>query len=88
MRVPKGMHDEGHVALDRNLGDRGQRAVAARHPEHVRSGVCRASCLQIVALGEEMDGHAPCSRAASRNSSALGEALPEFGLTIRNRCIG
>src|SRR5688500_10683154 len=30
----------------------------------------------------------PCSWAASRSSSALGEAVSERGLTMRNSCIG
>ena len=44
--------DEGHVLLDRDLGDGGERPVAAGHPEHVRAGVPR-ELVQIVPVLEE-----------------------------------
>lgn len=51
--------DERHVLLDRHVGDRGERAVTARHPEHVGSGVA-GELLQIVAFGEEVHLDAAC----------------------------
>ena len=53
--------DEGKVALDRHLGDRAQRAVAAGHAENVRLGRAR-ELDQILAVGEHMDRDAPIAR--------------------------
>ena len=79
--------DERDVLLDRDLGDGGERAVAAGHAEHVGAGRPR-ELLQVVSVLEEAHLDAARSCAASRSSSAVGESVPEPGLTIRNRCIG
>ena len=57
--------DERHVLLDRDLGDRAERAVPARHPEHVR--VCAPRDLrQVVALLEEVDVDAALARGVAQ----------------------
>ncbi len=59
--------DERHVLLDRDLGDGGERAVAAGHAEHVGSGAPR-ELLQVVAVLEE----AHLDAAALRRVAELG----------------
>ena len=56
--------DERHVLLDRDLGDRRERAVAAGHPEHVRAGLPR-HLGQVVALLQQVDGDAPLARGVA-----------------------
>ena len=71
--------DEGAVTLDRDGRDRRKRPVAARDPEDVRAG--RARDLRgVVALLQDC-GSIPRVRASATSSSALGESLPERGLT-------
>ena len=56
--------DERNVLLDRHLGDRRERAVPARHPQHV--SVC-APCdlLQVVSLREEVHVDAALPRSVA-----------------------
>ena len=56
--------DERHSLLDRDLGDRRQRTVAAGHPEHVRA--CLPSHVgEVVPLLEEVDGDTPFVRGVA-----------------------
>ena len=57
--------DEGNVLLERDLGDRRERAVAARHPEHVRSGLAR-DLLDVLALLEDAHLHAALDRGQAQ----------------------
>ena len=50
---PEGDADERQVSLDRDLGHRRQRAVAARHPERVGIGVT-GELPEVVAVAEHM----------------------------------
>jgi hypothetical protein len=51
---PIGDADERHVALDGDSGDRRERAVAARHAEHVRLRRPR-DVLEVLAVLEDVD---------------------------------
>ena len=56
--------DERNVLLDRHLGDRRERAVPARHPQHV--SVCAPCHLrQVVPLLEEMHVDASLARGVA-----------------------
>ena len=71
--------DERQAPLDRDVGNRGERAVAARHAERVGSRVA-SDRLHVVAVAQDVRLE-PRSCAAASNSSA--PPSPERGLTIR-----